>query len=129
MSMWARLKNVFRGDSLSREILEEYEGHVSDAIADGLDPVDARRKFGPTWSRLDVSRDFRLIPWLDSVRGDALFAYRQLRKNSVISLAAILSIGLALGACTSAFRLIDALLLLGLVARGDRTRRGQAPNQ
>src|SRR5215469_17422484 len=111
MSFWSRLINVFRGDSLSREILDEYEAHVADAVADGLDLADARRNFGPTLSRLEVSRDFRLIPWLDSVRGDAVFACRQLRKNPVISLAAILSIGLAFGACASAFRLIDALLL------------------
>jgi len=111
MSFWSRLINVFRGDSLSREILEEYKAHVADAVAQGLDPLDAQRNFGPTLSRLDVSRDFRLIPWLDSVRGDAVFAWRQLRKTPLISLAAILSIGLALGACASAFRLIDALLL------------------
>jgi predicted permease len=111
MSFWSRLINVFRGDSLSREILEEYEAHVADAVADGLDPSEARRNFGPMLNRLEVSRDFRLIPWLDSVRGDAVFAWRQIRKNPVISLAAILSIGLALGACASAFRLIDALLL------------------
>jgi len=111
MSLWSRLINVFRGDSLSREVLEEYEAHIADAVAEGLDATDARRSFGPMLSRLEASRDFRLIPWLDSVRGDAVFASRQLKKNPVISVAAILSIGLALGACISAFRLIDALML------------------
>src|SRR3954463_14825996 len=48
---------------------------------------------------------------VDSVRADAVFGWRQLRKRPVTSAAAILSLALAIGACTSAFRLIDALLL------------------
>jgi predicted permease len=49
--------------------------------------------------------------WLDSLRADAVFGWRQLVKRKVTSAAAILSLALAIGACTSAFRLIDALLL------------------
>ncbi len=47
---------------------------------------------------------------LDSLRSDVAFGWRQLRKRKVTSAAAILSLALATGACTSAFRLIDALL-------------------
>ena len=49
--------------------------------------------------------------WLDSVRADAVFGWRQMLKRKVTSAAAILSLALAVGSCTSAFRLIDALLL------------------
>ena len=49
--------------------------------------------------------------WFDSLRADAVFGLRRLRKNKITSAAAILSLALAIGACTSAFRLIDALLL------------------
>ena len=45
------------------------------------------------------------------MRADAVFGWRQLMKKKVTSAAAILSLALAIGACTSAFRLIDALLL------------------
>ena len=51
------------------------------------------------------------VNWLDSIRGDAVFGWRQLTKRKITSAAAILSLALATGACTSAFRLIDALLL------------------
>jgi hypothetical protein len=98
----------------SREIGEEFEGHIAAAEADGIDPIDARRTFGPTWSRIEASRDVRLIPWLDSVRGDTVFAWRQLKKNEVTAVAAILSIGLAVGACTSAFRLVVLVALLAV---------------
>ena len=111
MSLWSRIRNAFRGDSLSGEILEEYEAHIADAVADGLHPAEARRQFGRPLGLLEASRDFRIVSWLDSLRGDAVFAWRQLKKNKVTSLAAVLSIGLAMGACASAFRLIDALLL------------------
>src|SRR5262252_3232841 len=51
-----------------------------------------------------------LLRWLDSVRADARAGWRQLRKNKIASAAAILSLGLGIGACVSAFRLVDALL-------------------
>ncbi len=49
--------------------------------------------------------------WLDALRADAVFGWRQLIKRKATSAAAILSLALAIGACTAAFRLIDALLL------------------
>ncbi len=48
---------------------------------------------------------------LDSLRADAIFAWRQFAKKKLASAAAMVSLALAIGACTSAFRLIDALLL------------------
>src|SRR5882724_5292012 len=58
-----------------------------------------------------LGRDMRVVAWLDSLRADAVFGWRQLKKRKTTSAAAILSLALAIGACTSAFRLIDALLL------------------
>ncbi len=46
-----------------------------------------------------------------SMRADLVFGWRQLWKKKTTSAAAILSLALAIGACTSAFRIIDALLL------------------
>jgi len=61
--------------------------------------------------RRESSRDAKLIVWLDSLRADAVFGWRQLNKRKATSAAAILSLGLAIAACTSAFRIIDALFL------------------
>jgi predicted permease len=52
-----------------------------------------------------------MLTWLGSLRADAIFGWRQLNKRKVTSAAAILSLALGIGACISAFRLIDALLL------------------
>jgi len=111
MSWWSRLANVFRGNRLSREIDEELQSHIEEALEQGRDPAEARRALGPALRLREESRDVRLIAWLDSLRADTVFGLRQLMKNKVTSAAAILSLALGIGACTSAFRLIDALLL------------------
>src|SRR3984957_11215716 len=111
MSLWSRLANSLRGDRLSRDIDEELNSHIEEAIEHGRDPAEARRAFGSALRHREESRDIRLIAWLDSLRADAVFGWRQLRKNKVASAAAVLSLALAIGACTSAFRLIDALFL------------------
>jgi hypothetical protein len=46
MSLWTRVVNVFRGDSLNREIDEEFESHIAEAVEEGRDPGEAQRAFG-----------------------------------------------------------------------------------
>jgi predicted permease len=111
MSFWSRMANVFRGDRLSREIDEELQTHIAETIEQGRDPAEARRAFGSALRVREASLDIRMWAWFDSLRADAIFGWRQLMKRKVTSGAAILSLALATGACTSAFRLIDALLL------------------
>ena len=111
MSLWSRITNVFRGVDPNREIDEELQSHILEAIEQGRDPAEARRSFGSALRHSEESRDVRLIVWLDSLRADAIFGWRQLNKKKMTSAVAILSLALAIGACTSAFRLIDALLL------------------
>jgi putative ABC transport system permease protein len=111
MSLWSRIANVVRGGHLNREIDEELESHIAEAIEQGRNPAEARRAFGSVLRHREAIRDVRLVEWLDSLRADAIFGWRQLMKKKVTSTAAILSLALAIGACTSGFRLIDALLL------------------
>lgn len=132
MSLWSRMGNVLRGDRLNREIDEELESHIAEGIAQGRDPVEARKAFGSALRHREGSRDVRLVAWLESLRSDAAFGWRQLVKTKITSAAAILSLALAIGACTSAFRLIDALLLRSLpVAHPERlydlSRQGIGP--
>ena len=121
MSLWSRVVNVFRGNRLNREIEEEFETHIAEAVEQGRDPEEARRAFGAATQRRQESHDALVVGWLDSLRADLVFGWRQLKRNKVTSFAAILSLALAIGACTSAFRLIDALLLRPLpVAHPER---------
>ena len=43
MSLTSRIVNVFRSDRLNREIDEELQGHIDEAVASGRDPEEARR--------------------------------------------------------------------------------------
>lgn len=52
-----------------------------------------------------------IVAALEHLRADAVFGWRQLTKRKVATGAAVLSLGLAIGACTAAFRLVDALFL------------------
>src|SRR5215203_5070204 len=58
------------------------------------------------------------LPWFEGARADLVFGWRRLLKTKTTSLAAVLSLALAIGACTSAFRLVDALLLRPLPVTG-----------
>src|SRR5205823_7511677 len=98
MSMWSRIANVFRGDRLSSEIDEELESNIAEAIEQGRDPAEARSAFGSALRKREESRDIRVLTWLDSLRADAVFGWRQLMKKKVTSAVAILSLALAIGA-------------------------------
>jgi putative ABC transport system permease protein len=121
MSLWSRMANVFHPDRLNRDIEEELASHVAEAIEQGRDPEEARRAFGRTATHQQQSHDIHVINWLESLRADIIFGWRQLKAHKITSFAAILSLALAIGACTSAFRLIDALFLRPLpIAHADR---------
>jgi len=111
MGLWLRIRNVFRGERVNAELDAEMEAHIAEAVERGRDASEARRAFGSAMRHRDESRDSRVLCWLDALRADAIFGWRQLLKTKVTTLAAVLSLALAIGACTAAFRLIDALLL------------------
>ena len=46
MSLWSRISNAVHGERLNREIDEELQSHIEEAIASGRDPREARRAFG-----------------------------------------------------------------------------------
>jgi putative ABC transport system permease protein len=110
MSLWTRLRNSFRGDRLNRDLNEEFESHIDEGIAEGRDPEAVRRAFGSMLRQREASRRIRVAGWLEGLRADVIFGWRQLRRSRMSSAAAILSLALAMGSCVSAFRLIDALL-------------------
>jgi putative ABC transport system permease protein len=133
MSWWSRLANVVRRDHVISEIDEELHAHLEEAIAHGRDPSEARRALGSALRYREESLHVKALPWVDAVRADIVFGWRRLMKTKTTSFAAILSLALAIGACTSAFRLIDALLLRPLpIAGADRlyalSRRGVGPD-
>ncbi len=110
MSLWSRISNAVFGERLNREIDEELQGHIEEAIASGRDPKEARRAFGSALHACEESHSIRVAGWVESLLADVRFGWRQLCRNKITSLAAVLSLALGIGSCVAAFRLIDALL-------------------
>jgi hypothetical protein len=125
MSWWSRLANVLRAERVDEDLDDEQRFHI-EARADDLEAQglsreaaveQARRRFGRRLALRESSREVKLLPWLDSLGRDLRLGVRLLRKDAPVSLAAILSLGLAIGSCTAAFALLDALILRELPVR------------
>ncbi|HET9086459.1 MAG TPA: ADOP family duplicated permease [Acidobacteriaceae bacterium] len=110
MSFWSRISNAVCGERLNREIEEELQLHIEEAIASGRDPGEAHRAFGSSLHAREASHSIRAFGWLESLLSDVSFGWRQLRRHRITSVAAVLSLALGIGSCVAAFRLIDALL-------------------
>ncbi len=124
MSLWSRVANAFHGEKLSTEIAEEMDSHIAEAVEQGRDPDEARRTLGCSYQQRqqrESSYEIRTVGWLELLRADITFGWRQLKRNKVTSIVAILSLALAMGSCVGAFRLMDALLWRPLpVAHAER---------
>jgi len=118
MSLWSRILNAVRGERLDREIEEELQSHLDEAIASGRDPREAHRAFGSALHARETSHGIRAAGWLESLLADLRFGWRQLCRNKITSAAAVLSLALGIGSCVGAFRLIDALLWRPLPVAG-----------
>ncbi len=114
MSLWSRIANVFRGDKINREIAEEFEAHIQDAIAEGRDPAEARRAFGPSLRQRDTSHTIRVAGWLESFLHDTAYGIRSMYRSKALTTVALLSLALGIGANTAIFSLLDAVMLRSL---------------
>jgi predicted permease len=119
MSWLSRIANAFRSSGVDRALDDEMAFHIESRIADlvagGMTreaaEAMAHRQFGNRLRLREQSRDVKLLPWLDSLARDVRLGIRMLRKNRLVTAAAIVSLSLALGACAAAFSLVDALIL------------------
>jgi putative ABC transport system permease protein len=85
MAWWSRLARTFRPDRVSDDIDEELSSHLEEALARGRDPDEARRAIGVPAHYREASRVIRMLPWLDALRADVRFGWRQILKNRVTS--------------------------------------------
>jgi predicted permease len=125
VSFWSRLSNVFRVERVDRDLDDEQRFHlesrIDELVARGMTRDEAaslaRRRFGSPLRARETSRDVKLLPWLDSIYADFRLGLRLLRKDLTVTSATVVSLALAMGACTAAFALVDALLLRPLPVR------------
>jgi len=117
-----RLGSMFGTARMERELEEELRYHldrqIEDGIAAGLTPQQARyaalRDMGATEQSKEECRDLRPLHWLDDLLKDLRFALRLLARNPGFAAVVILSLGLGIGANTSIFTLVNALMMNSL---------------
>lgn len=104
---------------------EEIEGHIElqtlDNIRAGLSAEEARRqaviKFGGAESTKEEFRERRGLPALESLVQETRYALRALRWAPMFTAATVLTLALGIGATTSIFTLVHAVLLKTLPVR------------
>jgi hypothetical protein len=114
----AKLSGLFRRRKADRESDDEMRLHLQFLterfIRQGMRPEDtasaARRQFGNTTLLQQGQREMRSIMSLSNLGRDLRFSVRQLRRNPTLTLVAITSLALGIGANTAIFTVAKKVL-------------------
>src|SRR5258708_31244405 len=116
LSSWARTQQD--EDRLRAEIEEHLALQTDENVRAGLSPAEARRqavlKFGTVEAMKERYRDQRGLPFLETLTQDTRHALRRLRMAPAFTIATVLTLALGIGATTSIFTLVHAILLKSL---------------
>jgi predicted permease len=114
----ARIRSLFSKSDLDRKLEDELAAHIQFAaeenIRSGMTPEAARRdaliKLGGRDAARELHRDTRGLPFFENLAQDVVYGTRQLRRNPLVTLTAVLTLAIAIGANTAIFTIANALL-------------------
>lgn len=105
-------------ERLRAEIREHLAFQIEDNLRAGMPPEEARRqaalKFGAIEAIKEDYRDKRGLPFAETLLQDTRYTLRRLRKSPAFSVTVVLTLALGIGATTSIFTLIHAVILKSL---------------
>ena len=115
----ARLRRACDRERTERELHEELESHLAQEIearrARGVPSADARRQalaaLGGVESVKESVRETRPGASFEQLAQDVRYGLRLLRRNPALATATILTLALGIGAATTVFSVVDAVLL------------------
>jgi predicted permease len=128
-SSWGRFRRRLRfllsHSERQRLLWEEMEFHLEqiaqDFAAQGMPEVEARaaarRKFGNMTHKSEESRGVWLLGWWSDLAQDLRYAFRGMRRDAAFTAFVILIAGLGIGASSTVFSVVNALLLRPLPFR------------
>jgi len=119
MSWFKRLRNNFRGNTISQRISEEIEFHleerVDELIEQGMSAEEARalatRQFGNRTLHKETTREMDLLGWVEALGKNIRYGFRMLARDRGFTTVAVLTLALGIGINTSIFSLISNRLL------------------
>jgi predicted permease len=117
--LWKRLCGTFGRVRANNDFDEEIETHIAfdteRGMREGLSREEARRqaliRLGGTEQVRISYRERRGLPWLESLVRDLNYALRTLRKHPGVTAAAVLSVGLGIGANATIFSIVSRFVL------------------
>src|SRR6266849_9065206 len=108
-----RLRALFRRDDIGDELTMHLEQLTDELIAQGLSPREdrtaANRQFGNMTCIREQSRHLFSFGLVEDLLRDVHYGWRSIRRNPSVAVAAVLSMGLAIGVNTVVFSLIQEI--------------------
>src|ERR1700722_3684207 len=125
-SIWARLFGMLGARRREADFASELQAHIAldtdDGIRSGLAPAEARRqaliRLGGVEQTRQAHRERRTLPLLEDLLHDLRYGLRMMARNPSFTAVAVLTMAIGIGATTTAFTWINAVMLqpLGGVA-------------